>query len=42
VVYATDADSADKAMFAKGAMADALGMKVALCGTNKAGARWDE
>ena len=42
VVYANDADSADKAMFAKAAMADALGIKVALCGTNKEGVRWDE
>jgi hypothetical protein len=42
VVYATDADAADKAMFAKAAMADALGMEVALCGANKVGVRWDE
>ncbi len=42
VVYAIDADAADKAMFAKAAMADALGMEVALCGTNKEGTRWDK
>jgi hypothetical protein len=42
VVYAESADDADKAMFAKAAMAAALGMEVALCGTNKDGVRWGE
>lgn len=42
IVYAHDADAADKALFAKAAMAEALGMEVALCGTNNAGRRWDE
>ncbi len=42
VVYAHSADEADKAMFAKAAMADALGMKVCLCGTDAKGKRWGE
>jgi len=41
VVYADSAEAADRAMFAKAAMADALGMEVALCGTDKEGVRWD-
>ncbi len=40
VVYATDADAADKALFAKGAMAERLGLEIALCGTRKAGRGW--
>ena len=40
VAYATDADAADKAMFAKAAMAEAMGMKVNLCGTDAAGKPW--
>jgi hypothetical protein len=40
VAYALDADAADRAMFAKAAMADALGMRVFLCGTNREGDRW--
>ncbi len=40
VVYATDAESADKAMFAKAAMAEELGLEVALCGTDKSGEPW--
>ena len=38
--YAKDARSADEAMFAKAAMAQALGTEVALCGTDKTGKRW--
>ena len=37
VAYAQDADAADRAMFAKAAMADALRMDVAVCGTRKDG-----
>jgi hypothetical protein len=37
VVYANDADSADRALMAKAAMAQALGMDVYLCGTRKNG-----
>jgi hypothetical protein len=40
VVYATDAESADKAMYAKAAMAEELGMEVFLCGTDKNGEPW--
>jgi hypothetical protein len=40
VAYGTSAKAADKAMFAKAAMAEALGMKVNLCGTDKAGKPW--
>ncbi|QNN25466.1 fucose isomerase [Planctomycetales bacterium ZRK34] len=39
-VYAKSEADADKAMFAKAAMAAALGIKVNLCGTNKAGKAW--
>ncbi|TWT34865.1 fucose isomerase [Blastopirellula retiformator] len=38
VAYATDAAAADQAMWARAAMAAALGMKVNLCGADKAGA----
>ncbi|HEX8524735.1 MAG TPA: L-fucose/L-arabinose isomerase family protein [Tepidisphaeraceae bacterium] len=42
VVYATDAASADMAMLAKAAMAEALGINVNLCGTRKDGRRWEQ
>jgi len=32
VVYATDPESADRAMYARAAMADALGVSVNFCG----------
>ena len=40
VAYANSAEEADRAMLAKAAMADALGMKVALCGTRRDGSQW--
>jgi hypothetical protein len=40
VVYATSADDADRALAAKAAMAQALGLEVALCGTRKNGEPW--
>jgi len=40
VAYANSAEEADRAMLAKAAMADALGMKVALCGTRRDGSPW--
>ena len=40
VVYANSAEEADKAMLAKAAMAHALGMTVAICGTRKNGKGW--
>lgn len=40
VAYATDAAAADRCLLAKAALADALGMEVALCGTNRAGQPW--
>ncbi|MHC5058579.1 MAG: fucose isomerase [Planctomycetota bacterium] len=40
VVYGTDAAAADAAMFARAAMAEALGIKVNLCGTDAAGKKW--
>jgi hypothetical protein len=42
VVYATAADAADEALLAKAAFAERLGMKVALCGTDKEGKSWDD
>ena len=39
-VYAKDAKSADEAMLAKAAMAKAMGMDVAICGTKKDGKAW--
>jgi hypothetical protein len=39
-VYAKDAAAADKALLTKAAMAEALGIEVALCGTRKNGAGW--
>jgi hypothetical protein len=40
VAYASSAADADKALFAKAAMADALGLAVAICGTKKDGKDW--
>jgi hypothetical protein len=40
VAYANDEKSADSALFAKAAMAEALGMKVNVCGTRKNGKPW--
>jgi hypothetical protein len=40
VAYADSAANADKALLAKAAMAKALGMEVAICGTKKSGATW--
>jgi hypothetical protein len=40
VVYATSAAAADRALFAKAAMAEALGMRVSVCGTRKGGRPW--
>ncbi|MHB8864033.1 MAG: fucose isomerase, partial [Pirellulaceae bacterium] len=40
VVYAKSAEEADRAMLAKAAMAQAMGMEVALCGTKKNGDAW--
>jgi len=37
VAYAEDAKAADNAMFAKAAMAEAMGLEVAICGTKKSG-----
>ncbi|MCS7337546.1 MAG: L-fucose/L-arabinose isomerase family protein [Verrucomicrobiae bacterium] len=39
-VYATDAKAADQCLIAKAAMADALGIRVNLCGTRKDGKPW--
>ena len=36
----TSAEEADKALLAKAAMADAMGMEVAICGTRKNGRAW--
>lgn len=40
VAYAKNGKSADEAMLAKAAMADALGLEVALCGTRGDGSAW--
>ena len=40
VVYANSAREADKALLAKAAMAEAMGMQVAVCGTRKNGKGW--
>lgn len=40
VVYAKNATDADRAMFARAAMADALGIRVNLCGTRKNERPW--
>jgi hypothetical protein len=39
-VYAKDAKAADEAMLTKAAMAKAMGMEVAICGTKKDGKAW--
>jgi hypothetical protein len=41
VAYANSAEEADRAMLAKAAMADAMGMNVFVCGTRKDGTSWD-
>jgi L-fucose isomerase-like protein len=40
VVYANSAKEADAALLAKAAMANAMGMHVAICGTRKGDKRW--
>jgi hypothetical protein len=40
VAYARSAREADRALLAKAVMAEALGMKVSLCGTRAGGRRW--
>jgi L-fucose isomerase-like protein len=40
VVYATDARSADRALLARAAMAEALGIRVFVCGVKKDGKPW--
>jgi len=40
VAYAKTAEDADRAVLAKAAMAQAMGMDVAFCGTKKNGAAW--
>jgi L-fucose isomerase-like protein len=40
VVYANSPKEADKALLAKAAMADAMGLEVAFCGTRKNGKGW--
>ena len=40
VAYADDADAADRCLWAKAAMADALGIHVNVCGTKKDGGGW--
>ncbi len=42
VAYANSADEADRAMLAKAAMADELGIEVCLCGTDADGRPWDK
>ena len=41
VAYADSPQSADRALLAKAALADALGLKVFVCGTNKEGKNWE-
>lgn len=41
VVYASSAEAADRALLARAAMAEELGMKVAICGTKKQGEAWE-
>jgi hypothetical protein len=41
IAYANSEAEADKAMLAKAAMASAMGMSVAICGTHKDGTGWD-
>jgi hypothetical protein len=40
VAYASSTDDADAAMLAKAALAEELGLDVALCGTRKDGSAW--
>ena len=40
VAYAKSAREADEAMYAKAAMANALGLEVAICGTRRGGKAW--
>jgi hypothetical protein len=40
VAYAKSAEDADRAVLAKAAMAQAMGMEVAVCGTRKNGTAW--
>jgi hypothetical protein len=40
VAYANSAEEADRAMLAKAAMADAMGMAVSICGTRKNDKGW--
>ncbi|MBS0208283.1 MAG: fucose isomerase [Planctomycetes bacterium] len=40
VAYAADAEAADLALLTKAAMAEALGMRVSVCGTRKGGEDW--
>ncbi len=40
VVYANDVKTADSALLARAAMAQALGIEVNVCGTRKNGKRW--
>jgi len=40
VAYANSAEAADRALLAKAAMAEAMGIEVALCGTRKSGGEW--
>jgi hypothetical protein len=40
VAYANNESAADNAMFAKATMADALGIKVSICGTRKGAKSW--
>ena len=40
LVYAHDADSADRALLARAALAEALGISVNICGTRKDGVSW--
>jgi L-fucose isomerase, C-terminal domain len=42
VAYANSAAEADRAMWAKAAMAERLGMEVYVCGTDKEGRTWDD
>ncbi len=41
VAYAMSAEAADRALLTRAALADALGIKVHLCGTRKNGAAWN-
>lgn len=41
VAYANSAAEADKALLVKAAMAEAMGMEVAVCGTRRDGKAWD-